>query len=74
MTDAAVITILPGRCIGAGNCVVEADRYFDQGDEDGLVVVLDDTAPASDRAMVERAASVCPVAAIVVSDSGATEE
>lgn len=69
MSNAAEITIVPGKCIGAGNCVEQAEHYFDQNDEDALVVVLQEHVPAEDRAQVERAANVCPVAAIVLKDA-----
>ncbi len=69
MDQAAEIKIVPGRCIGAGNCVVEADSYFDQSDDDGLVIVLKSAVPSEDRRLVERAANVCPVTAILVQDT-----
>jgi ferredoxin len=68
MTTDAEITIVPGKCIGAGNCVEQAERYFDQDDDDALVVVKNSHVPAEDRGMVERAANVCPVAAIILKD------
>lgn len=69
MTNGTHISIAPGKCIGAGNCVEQAEDYFDQNDDDALVVVLQSTVPAEDRARVERAANVCPVAAIVLGDN-----
>src|SRR5699024_9383173 len=53
-------------CIGAGQCVMVAPEVFDQGEEDGLVEVLD-TAPPKDRAAVVREAELlCPSGAITV--------
>lgn len=68
-TDDAVITIVPGKCIGAGNCVEQADDYFDQDDDTALVILLKEHVPAADRARIQRAANVCPVAALVVQDA-----
>lgn len=56
------------RCCGAGQCVLTAPEVFDQGDDDGVVVLLD-ARPAPDRhASVREAAAVCPAGAITVSD------
>ena len=53
-------------CIGAGQCVMVATEVFDQGEEDGLVEVLD-TAPPKDRAAAVREAELlCPSGAITV--------
>lgn len=54
-------------CQGYGNCVIASPATFDL-DEDGLVVVLTDTAPESARAEVEAAARSCPVDAIWLED------
>ena len=54
------IRILPGRCVGAGQCVLAAPALFDQRDDDGTVLVLDET-PAPDQYDAARTAlSVCP--------------
>jgi ferredoxin len=52
-------------CVGAGQCALVAGELFDQ-DDDGLVVVLDDDAPASLAPAARRAASLCPAHAISV--------
>jgi ferredoxin len=58
------ITIDEEKCCAAGQCVLSAPDVFDQRDEDGIVVLLDD-APAEDlRAAVEEAAELCPAAVI----------
>ncbi|GAA1000096.1 ferredoxin [Acrocarpospora macrocephala] len=53
------------RCIGAGNCVEVAAKYFDL-DEDGLVVARLDEVAAGDEEQAERAADICPAVAIVL--------
>jgi ferredoxin len=52
------------RCIGAGSCVEVAEKYFDQDDTSGTVVVLHESPEPGDEAVVERAINVCPVAAL----------
>jgi ferredoxin len=52
------------RCVAAGQCVAAAVDVFDQRDEDGIVVLLDETPPAERAADVEHAARVCPALAI----------
>jgi ferredoxin len=66
----ATIEVFLERCMGAGNCAEVAPAYFDQDAADGTVVVLQDQVPSEDRALVDKAAAVCPVAAILVQDRG----
>lgn len=54
-------------CIGAGQCVMTAPRVFDQRDDDGVVILLDETPGERDEEAVHNAAAVCPAAAIAVS-------
>ncbi|QFU89277.1 ferredoxin [Amycolatopsis sp. YIM 10] len=54
------------RCVGAGMCVRTSEQVFDQHDEDGTVVLLDDTPPADTHDAVRKAAMLCPAAAIVL--------
>lgn len=58
------LNVISGKCIGAGSCVEYADDYFDQRDDDATVVLLQEHVHESDLARVERAVSVCPVAAL----------
>ncbi|MEU8917418.1 ferredoxin [Streptomyces nigrescens] len=60
------IVIDEGKCCGAGQCVLSAAEVFDQRDEDGIVVLLDDVPPDDQRAPVEEAAARCPALAIEV--------
>ncbi|MFE2432004.1 ferredoxin [Streptomyces sp. NPDC059373] len=55
------------KCCGAGQCVLAAPDVFDQRDEDGIVVLLDDNPPQEQYDNVVQAAAVCPAAAIEVS-------
>lgn len=58
-----------GKCIGAGMCVLAAPDHFDQRDEDGKVVILQETPDAADLPDVERAVELCPAAAIWLAES-----
>lgn len=60
------ITIDEDKCCGAGQCVLVAPEVFDQRDEDGVVVLLDETPPADQHAAATEAAAVCPAAAIAI--------
>jgi ferredoxin len=58
------ITVHPEVCIGAGQCVIAADRVFDQGEEDGLVRLRTDRPDPRDDAHVRNAVDRCPSGAI----------
>ncbi|MGW5127633.1 ferredoxin [Streptomyces sp. NPDC004069] len=51
-------------CVASGQCVLTAADVFDQRDEDGTAVLLDDTPPADRADDIRRAAAVCPAQAI----------
>ncbi|MGW3645537.1 ferredoxin [Streptomyces sp. NPDC000878] len=57
------------KCVASGQCVMLAPEVFDQREEDGLVVLLDET-PAPDlHDAVRESAVVCPAAAIHMAES-----
>jgi ferredoxin len=60
------VTVDTGKCCGAGQCVLIAPEVFDQGEDDGIVVLLDADPPAEQDAAVAEAAQVCPAAAIAL--------
>ncbi|OBY32937.1 ferredoxin [Mycolicibacter kumamotonensis] len=53
-------------CASSGQCVGLAPRVFDQRDEDGVVVVLDDNPPEELADAVAQAVRVCPSGAIKI--------
>jgi ferredoxin len=63
------VTIDQDKCVGAGQCVLAAADVFDQRDEDGIVVLLNDNPPAGLQEGVRQAAAVCPALAITVDES-----
>ncbi|GAA2795558.1 ferredoxin [Crossiella cryophila] len=58
------ISVDQDRCCGAGTCVLLAPTVFDQREEDGIVLLLDQEPPADLHEIVREAVSVCPAAAI----------
>ncbi len=52
------------RCVGAGQCVLQAPDVFDQRDEDGVVVLLNEAPAPELHGAVRDAAALCPAAAI----------
>jgi ferredoxin len=59
------------RCVGAGQCVLTEPAVFDQNDDDGTVVILDDD-PGDDETMarVREAITICPSRALALADRG----
>jgi len=55
------------KCVVSCMCVYRAPAVFDQ-DEEGLVVVLDDSPPDALAVDIRRAAEGCPVGAISVDE------
>lgn len=62
------VTVDQDRCCGAGQCVLLAPDVFDQGEDDGIVLLLDAEPPEGLHAAVREAAAVCPAGAIDVSE------
>jgi len=56
------------KCIGAGQCVMAAPQVFDQREEDGVVVLLQDHVGADLEPCVRKAVELCPAVAIRVED------
>lgn len=62
------VTIDQDTCIASGQCVTAAAQVFDQRDEDGIVVLLNENPPAELADDVRHAAAVCPALAITVDE------
>jgi ferredoxin len=56
------------RCVGAGQCVLIAPEVFDQGEDDGIVVVLDAEAGSVSLSEVREAVDLCPARALSLDD------
>ncbi|MEV6036403.1 ferredoxin [Nonomuraea sp. NPDC052116] len=62
------IIIEQDKCVASGQCVLAADDVFDQRDEDGVVILLNDDPSPERLADVRQAALVCPALAITVEE------
>ncbi|WP_213771877.1 ferredoxin [Bradyrhizobium sp. dw_78] len=56
------------KCCGAGQCVVAAPAVFDQGEDDGIVLLLNAEPPAELHDAVRQAIRVCPALAITIEE------
>ncbi|HEY3501763.1 MAG TPA: ferredoxin [Actinocatenispora sp.] len=62
------VTLDQDACVASGQCVMAAAEVFDQRDEDGIAVLLDETPAAEHADGVRQAAAVCPALAIAIED------
>ena len=62
------IIVDKSKCVGGGQCVVAAPNVFAQGEDDGLIVVLNDTPPPEEHEAVREATRLCPVLCISVEE------
>lgn len=60
------VIIEEDKCCGAGQCVLAAPTVFDQREEDGIVILLDETPPDDKLDEVKQAIRLCPALAIKV--------
>ena len=58
------VTVDQDNCISSGQCVLNAGEVFDQRDEDGVVVLLNENPPAELANDVRRAVAACPARVI----------
>lgn len=56
------------KCVGAGQCVLAAPEVFDQREDDGLVVLLQESPGPGLREAVQEAAHACPALAITLDE------
>ncbi|EFG64217.1 ferredoxin [Streptomyces sp. SPB074] len=62
------VTVRAEVCVGAGQCVLAAAGVFDQGEEDGLVRLLDPYPAPPLLPSVREALGRCPSGAITLHD------
>ena len=62
------VSVEADKCVAAGHCVVAAADVFDQNEDDGVVIVLDDEPAPEHHDAVRQAAQLCPAAAIRLSE------
>jgi ferredoxin len=56
------------KCASSGNCVMHAPGIFDQRDDDGVVVLLNENPPAEQTENARKAAANCPALAISIEE------
>jgi ferredoxin len=62
------VTVDQDKCVSSGQCVLNAGEVFDQRDDDGVVVLRNDS-PADDQEdNVRNAAAACPALAIDIEE------
>ncbi|MEV4612643.1 ferredoxin [Kitasatospora sp. NPDC049258] len=64
------VTVDQDRCCGSGQCVLTVPAVFDQGEEDGLVRLLQVRPGPELDADVRLAAALCPGGAITAHGEG----
>ncbi|MFE4537638.1 ferredoxin [Streptomyces scopuliridis] len=52
------------KCVASGQCVMAAPEVFDQRDDDGVAILLDEHPAAALHDGVREAAAICPAVAI----------
>jgi ferredoxin len=62
------VAVEQDKCVASGQCVLLAPDVFDQRDEDGSVVLLQENPPAELHDDVREAARVCPALAIQLAE------
>jgi ferredoxin len=62
------VTVDQDICASSGNCVMHAHEIFDQRDDDGVVVLLNENPPADQADNARKAAAGCPALAIHIEE------
>jgi ferredoxin len=63
------VTVDADRCVASGHCVLAAPEVFDQGEGDGVVILLNDEPGPGQHPAVREAANLCPAAIIHLTGS-----
>lgn len=58
------------KCIGAGMCALTAPDVFDQNDDDGRVIVLNQSPETAVMDTVREAITLCPANALAFREPG----
>jgi ferredoxin len=56
------------KCVSSGQCVLNAMDLFDQRDDDGVVLLLNDRPSADQTEDARKAAAACPALAIHIEE------
>ena len=58
------VSVDQDKCVSSGQCVLNASEIFDQRDDNGVVLLLNDSPSFEQAANVRNAAAACPALAI----------
>ncbi|EKF25639.1 ferredoxin-2 [Mycolicibacterium hassiacum DSM 44199] len=62
------IAVDQDKCVSSGQCVLNAAELFDQRDDDGVVVLLNDSPADNQIESARKAAAACPARAITLEE------
>lgn len=62
------VVVNEDKCVAAGQCAALSPLVFDQRDEDGIVILLDENPPDHLHESVRKATAACPALAIVLEE------
>jgi ferredoxin len=62
------VTVDRDRCVASGQCVLAAAAVFDQDENDGVVILLNDNPSTDQYDAVRLAAQMCPASVIEVTE------
>jgi ferredoxin len=62
------VTVDQDKCVSSGQCVLNAEHVFDQRDDDGVVLLLNDSPSPEQADNVRKAATACPALAIDIEE------
>jgi ferredoxin len=63
------VTVDRERCVASGQCVLAAAAVFDQDENDGTVILLNDDPSPDQYEAVRLAAQMCPASVITVTEA-----
>jgi ferredoxin len=62
------VSVDQDKCVSSGQCVLNASEIFDQRDDNGVVLLLNDSPSSEQAANVRNAAAACPALAIDIEE------
>ena len=62
------VSVDQDKCVSSGQCVLNASEIFDQRDDNGVVLLLNDSPSSEQTANVRNAAAACPALAIDIEE------
>jgi ferredoxin len=62
------VTVDQDKCVSSGQCVLNASETFDQRDDDGVVVLLNENPSPEQAEDARKAAAACPAQAIHIEE------